>query len=178
MFKLCKCGCGGQILWDNSRKKWNTYIHGHNFNKLGGVKVKDPNCKSAKNKWWIDSILKRDDYTCQMCFAKKSEKLLHTHHIKSRKEYPELIYDLNNGITLCISCHSSVNICTKETKEKISKSHMGNLNPRFGKPGIKSMLGKKHKKETIEKMKLSKKGKPSNTLGKHWKIIDRKRIYY
>ena len=122
MLRLCKCGCGQQTIWDSSRKKWNTYIHGHNVKESNLSRIKNPDCKTTKNKWWKNSILERDDYTCQRCFAKKNEKLLHTHHIKSREEYPELIYDLDNGITLCVSCHSIVTEYTVKAKTNISKS--------------------------------------------------------
>jgi len=58
---------------------------------------------------WRESILARDNYICQKCFnEKKSSRPLHAHHIKSREEFPELIFDLNNGKTLCSSCHASV----------------------------------------------------------------------
>lgn len=49
------------------------------------------------------NILKRDNYTCKECGSKER---LQVHHIKSRKDYPELIMDENNCITLCITCHS------------------------------------------------------------------------
>jgi hypothetical protein len=59
--------------------------------------------KSTKMKKWIKKILIRDDYTCQICF--KIGGNLEVHHIKSFSEYPELRFIINNGITLCKSCH-------------------------------------------------------------------------
>ncbi len=52
---------------------------------------------------WRDNIFKRDNYTCQHC--KEKGYKLQAHHIKSYMHYPEVKYDLNNGITLCIDCH-------------------------------------------------------------------------
>ena len=49
------------------------------------------------------SILERDGYCCQNCGSKYR---LQVHHIKSRKQHPELIMDADNCITLCIVCHS------------------------------------------------------------------------
>lgn len=70
-------------------------------------KVQSNNKKKQKRpKGYIEfrkSILERDNYTCQKCGSKSR---LQVHHIKSRKEYPELIMDKNNCITLCIVCHS------------------------------------------------------------------------
>lgn len=48
-------------------------------------------------------ILKRDNYICREC---GSNYRLQVHHIKSKKEYPELIMNPNNCITLCVVCHS------------------------------------------------------------------------
>ena len=56
-----------------------------------------------KYKQFRQEILKRDNFTCQECGSKYR---LQVHHIKSRKDYPELIMDKDNCITLCISCHS------------------------------------------------------------------------
>lgn len=33
---------------------------------------------------------------------------LHVHHIKTRREYPKLVFELNNLITLCRYCHSRI----------------------------------------------------------------------
>ncbi len=47
-------------------------------------------------------VLKRDDYTCQMCGNFKN---LEIHHIKSWHMYPELRWEVSNGIALCHKCH-------------------------------------------------------------------------
>lgn len=57
---------------------------------------------SYKAKEWSKQVRKRDNNTCVKCGETKK---LHAHHIKSFKEYPELRYDLDNGMTLCVSCH-------------------------------------------------------------------------
>lgn len=60
---------------------------------------------------WRRAVLKRDASTCQGCG--RCGGSLHAHHKKQWALYPELRYDVSNGITLCASCH------TKETnKEK------------------------------------------------------------
>lgn len=52
------------------------------------------------------SILKRDNYLCQDCGTphNKDNKLV-VHHIKSWSKYPELRFEPNNLITLCVECH-------------------------------------------------------------------------
>lgn len=52
---------------------------------------------------WRKSVLKRDNYLCALC--NEHEKEMHAHHILTKAKYPHLIFDINNGITLCEDCH-------------------------------------------------------------------------
>lgn len=64
--------------------------------------------QSTKMKEWRETVFLRDKYTCQICGNKSSKGnpiVLNAHHIKKFKDYPELRYDVHNGITLCASCH-------------------------------------------------------------------------
>ena len=54
-------------------------------------------------KQWRSGVFKRDNWTCQTCRARGG--YLEAHHIKSWKDYPELRYDVANGVTLCLPCH-------------------------------------------------------------------------
>lgn len=51
---------------------------------------------------WRKAVLKRDNYECKKCFS--SEKLC-VHHVKCWKKFPELRFDVENGLTLCRQCH-------------------------------------------------------------------------
>lgn len=57
----------------------------------------------AEYKAWRKAVYERDDYTCQTC-GKRGVKL-NAHHKKAYAFYPDLRYDVSNGITLCCSCH-------------------------------------------------------------------------
>lgn len=49
---------------------------------------------------WSNQVKKRDNHTCKMKNSECCGKI-ETHHILSWMCYPELRYQLNNGITLC-----------------------------------------------------------------------------
>lgn len=60
---------------------------------------------SAEYKEWRLLVYKRDGYRCKMplCFSQSKE--IHAHHIYPKRDYPELIFKVHNGITLCRKCH-------------------------------------------------------------------------
>lgn len=57
-------------------------------------------------KAWRKAVLRRDNFTCQHCFVRGG--VLVAHHIKQWSQYPELRFDVNNGLTLCTTCHDKV----------------------------------------------------------------------
>jgi hypothetical protein len=62
---------------------------------------------------WKLAVIKRDGFKCVSCGVEQghvceccgSRILLHAHHIKSFSEFPDLRYDVSNGIALCGICH-------------------------------------------------------------------------
>jgi 5-methylcytosine-specific restriction endonuclease McrA len=55
---------------------------------------------------WKEQVHLRDADTCQHCGVQSATRKLDTHHLKAFKDYPELRYEVSNGITLCGSCHT------------------------------------------------------------------------
>lgn len=58
---------------------------------------------SIEYKNWRKEIFKRDDYRCQCCNERGGK--LHGHHILNFSDHSDLMFDINNGITLCKRCH-------------------------------------------------------------------------
>ena len=79
----------------NKHPRWNPLTK---TNYIDAFKIKE----------WRNTVFKRDKYICQECG--KRNCYLHPHHIVPKIEchlmdYDELIYDIDNGLTLCKECH-------------------------------------------------------------------------
>ena len=57
---------------------------------------------SPKYHQWRKAVLGRDNHTCQDC---ETTDNVDAHHIQSVIEYPEGIFEIDNGLTVCDSCH-------------------------------------------------------------------------
>jgi 5-methylcytosine-specific restriction endonuclease McrA len=64
---------------------------------------------SSRHSWrykeWRQKVFERDNFNCQECGC-NDVKVLHPHHIFSFHKNVDLRLDINNGITLCKSCHA------------------------------------------------------------------------
>lgn len=98
------------LSWIKERtasQKWRDSAHFQKGDKHPAYKGNASERESAmggyKYKKWRTDVFKRDNYTCQDCGNKGG--YLHAHHLKEWAKYPELRYEITNGITLCIQCH-------------------------------------------------------------------------
>ncbi len=65
---------------------------------------KDRHWGSSEYTTWRTSVFERDGFRCRIGNV-ECESFVQAHHILSWKEYPELRYQTNNGITLCLAHH-------------------------------------------------------------------------
>lgn len=61
---------------------------------------------TPKYREWRTSVFERDKYRCVNCGKVGGE--LQAHHIKSYAKHKDLRLDINNGVTLCKSCHKDI----------------------------------------------------------------------
>jgi len=106
----------GHIGIMSGDKHWN-WKGGVSFLRNGKYSLVERLRKSTKYKKWRKMVLKRDNNICQECGAVGSK--LETHHIKSFSKLLktnniqsyqqallcDILWDINNGETLCIECH-------------------------------------------------------------------------
>lgn len=69
------------------------------------TKVLEKHRIRGKIEWkiWRTDVFTRDDFTCQECKVKGGQ--LEPHHIVPIRSDMNLLFNTNNGITLCRPCH-------------------------------------------------------------------------
>lgn len=119
----CSLSCGSVLA---SRQRSKTALRCHHCNKSFypsnghlGMKYCSQDCRykskrkngsdKKRQSWhyrkWRKDVLKRDNYTCQIC---GSQKHLQTHHLIKWSDNIQLRYSVNNGQTVCKYCHSEI----------------------------------------------------------------------
>lgn len=61
--------------------------------------------RTSEYKKWRSDVLHRDSYKCTKC---SSDKNLHAHHVVEANKDVSLRYNVDNGLTLCFSCHIKI----------------------------------------------------------------------
>lgn len=109
----------GRVVWNKGLKgiqvshqkgKPNLAFRGEkNPRWKGGITpINEKIRKSLEYKLWRESVFKRDKFTCIWCRLKSGNGksiILNADHIKPFSLYPELRFAIDNGRTLCVSCH-------------------------------------------------------------------------
>ena len=90
---------------------WQFSEHNRGENNPAWKGGKTPERKLLYNrpeyKIWRVSVFERDGYRCLICG--KVGGVINAHHIKNWRDYPELRYSVDNGMTMCEECHYLVN---------------------------------------------------------------------
>lgn len=90
------------------------------YNWKGGITPINQQIRhSLEYKLWRSLVFKRDNFTCIFCgYKSKGSKPadINADHIKPFSSYPELRFVIENGRTLCVSCHKQTDTYLKQNK--------------------------------------------------------------
>lgn len=60
------------------------------------------------DKMWHQAVRDREMNICQGCHRFFDDNMLCGHHVKTKKAHPRLRHDINNGIAVCLKCHTFI----------------------------------------------------------------------
>jgi 5-methylcytosine-specific restriction endonuclease McrA len=78
-----------------------------------------------KMRIWSAKVIERDNIQCKLC---GSDENLNAHHIEPVRNCKlEILFDVNNGITLCRKCHLRIHLKEENYKEEFKKLLSGSV---------------------------------------------------
>ena len=57
---------------------------------------------------WAIQVKERDNYTCNRCDTEATGHYIHAHHVSPKEFFPNQALNIDNGVTLCSSCHHKI----------------------------------------------------------------------
>lgn len=126
---FCSKECEGKWMIENKPKGENH--PSWNFNKTNEEREKDRTLYGEEYKHWRAEVYERDNYTCQCCGDDRGHNL-NAHHLDGYNWCKEKRTEVDNGITLCETCHKEFHKLygqgnnTKEQYEEFIKNKDNN----------------------------------------------------
>lgn len=117
----------GKHHTEETRRKMSLAQKGNKGNGWrGGITSEYRNIRhSVEYKLWRESVFKRDNYTCIWCGQVRGN--INADHIKPFILYPELRFAIDNGRTLCVSCHKKTDTYGNKLKHELLKKYKNQL---------------------------------------------------
>lgn len=111
-YRYCSRACYAEHMRQGYRAGRDHPLYGRRGelapNWRGGVTPENQRLRqSLEYREWREAVFRRDAYTCQRCGDNRGGNL-RGHHIQGWADHPALRFDVENGITLCESCHIAV----------------------------------------------------------------------
>lgn len=93
----------------------------------GGVSKKNKLIRaSLEYRLWREAVFKRDNFTCVWCLARcgnGKKVILNADHIKPFALFPELRFSIDNGRTLCETCHRTTETFGRNLLKEINQDN-------------------------------------------------------
>lgn len=115
-----RISCGVKRLWER-RRTGRAPMPRRFLSRISSKELQFPlghesgGRSSLKYKIWRAEVFNRDGFRCRMCGGNGK---LHAHHLKMWAFFPELRFDVDNGLTLCENCHAIEHPWMPRAKEK------------------------------------------------------------
>ena len=100
----------GKFCTQSCKAKW-TFTGEKNVNWKGGI-PREKRDQLPEYRSWREKVYRRDKWQCKICGY--TGKQLVAHHIRTYKVFPELRFNIENGITLCRACHCKLHTIHKK----------------------------------------------------------------
>jgi HNH endonuclease len=71
---------------------------------------------------WKEAVFRRFGRQCVLCGHSGN---IHAHHIKPVKQFPEKVFEVENGVPLCGNCHAAVNGREADYEERLVARQRG-----------------------------------------------------
>lgn len=81
-----------------------------------GGKPREKRTELPEYNEWRKAVYKRDGWICKICKYRGGRKLV-AHHIRTYEAFPKLRFELDNGITLCRSCHCKLHAIHRDVTD-------------------------------------------------------------
>ena len=100
----------GKEGWSKGKPRYNMRGENHPMWNGGSKDERNNLMQQIEYKNWRKEVFERDNYACQICGIRAKKGLgkrvsLEADHIKPWATFPNLRYVIDNGRTLCRSCH-------------------------------------------------------------------------
>lgn len=119
--KLRLAKLGKKITLEHRRHISESHKGEKSYSWKGGITPKNKIIRrSLEYKLWRTSVFERDNYTCIWCGNRNGNGktiILNADHIKPFAYYPELRFAIDNGRTLCVSCHRKTDTYGNKSKK-------------------------------------------------------------
>jgi 5-methylcytosine-specific restriction endonuclease McrA len=105
-YRFCSHKCAGKA-WAKLATQVRDFQGEKNPAWRGGITPENHKLRNTiEYDLWRNAVFARDNWTCQKCGIRGH--VLHSHHIKPFARFPEFRTSIENGLTVCNSCHRKI----------------------------------------------------------------------
>ncbi len=110
----------------NNPEKHNHYVDGKGKERNARqVAARQEDRGRLEYRLWREAVFARDNFTCQHCAQRGGR--LEADHIKPWSQFPKSRYDVDNGRTLCQTCHRKTDTFAGRSRSKKTQARLAEV---------------------------------------------------